>query len=186
MTHDYKRLALPLFAALLLCLFAGCQSVPTPKGSVAGYSSAEFFPTSGAYRSNELEDSPVLNQMIRDSIEAKFKANSVAFGEKDAELKVGYIIIRQNNAATILNDDHFGPGRDSLGILKLAHKRGVINKTPLYNYDAGAIVIDVVDANSGKLIYRDFAKNDVLPNISDEKRKGRVSAAVNEALAKFF
>lgn len=157
-----------------------------PKGSANGYSSANFFPAGATFNSKELEDSPVVNQNIRDAITAQFTQNGLAFGKKGAELDVGYIIIRQNSAVTILNDDHFGPGRNSTGILSLAHDRGVIEKNHSYDYDAGAILIDVVDARTKELVYRDFVKNDVIPNITPAERKERLHAAVEEALAKFF
>lgn len=186
MNQNIQRLSIALLCALFLSFFAACQSLPMPKGSANGYSSANFFPAGATFKSKELEDSPVVNQNIRDAITAQFTKNGLAFGKRGAELEVGYIIIRQNAAVTILNDDHFGPGRNSSGILSLAHERGVVEKNHSYDYDAGAILIDVVDARTQELLYRDFAKNDVIPNLSAAQRSERLNAAVEQALAKFF
>ena len=85
-----------------------------------------------------------------------------------------------------MNTDHFGYGRDAIKILEKAHDRGVVeNKSP-DEFEAGAVVIDLLDARTNELVYRSFAKRDIIEGISDSDRERRIGEAVAEALAPFF
>ena len=54
------------------------------------------------------------------------------------------------------------------------------------SYEQGALVIDIIDKNTGDLIYRDYAKREVLNYMNKNERNTRVRSAVEEALAAFF
>lgn len=181
-----QKLSLALISTLMISIFTGCQSVPQPKGSSEGYTSAKFVRTAGIFKSDALEDSPIVNEWVRNAIINQFNSNGIDFGTADAELELAYIIMRQDSVMTVVNDDYFGPGRSSTEIMHLAHKRGVIDKNGGYNYEAGAIIIDVLDTNTGELVYRDFAVRDIISDADSETRKQRINDAVAEALAKFF
>ena len=54
------------------------------------------------------------------------------------------------------------------------------------SYEQGALVIDIIDKNTGDLIYRDFAKRETLAYLNTDERNARVRSAVDEALAAFL
>lgn len=54
------------------------------------------------------------------------------------------------------------------------------------SFEQGALIIDIIDKNTGDLIYRDFAKREILTYLNVDERNARVKSAVNEALAAFF
>ena len=123
---------------------------------------------------------------VKDSIAANFKANGFSFGQKGSQLAVAFMLIRQDLVTTAGNSDYFGSGRDAGEILEEAHKRGVIKNDRFEDFEAGAIVIDILDLKTNKLIYRDFAKRDIDSSATPTQRKQRINAAVTAALAKFF
>ncbi len=53
-------------------------------------------------------------------------------------------------------------------------------------YQAGTVVIDIIDNKTGKLVYRDYATRDITDNLSDAQFQARANSAVKQALAKFF
>ena len=59
------------------------------------------------------------------------------------------------------------------------------NQRPDFFRQAG-VVVDVIDSRTNKLVYRNFAKGDVVMNVSATTRAARIDAAVGEALAPFF
>ncbi|MDG2123974.1 MAG: DUF4136 domain-containing protein [Verrucomicrobiales bacterium] len=177
-----------LLAALSLAiLLGGCNSIDMPSGSSKGYSSARLVNPAGAkYVGEAIEDTPEVADAVRAAIEANFNANGFSFGSSDSQLVVAFMLIRQDLVTTATNSDYFGVGRDADEILEEAHKRGVIDSQRFESFEAGAIVIDVLDAKSNKLIYRDFAKRDIDPSATAGQRKQRINQAVASALAKFF
>ena len=172
--------------SLVAALGCSCSTVDTPSGTDRGYSSARFAKTGGTITPQGIEDTPEVNQAVQGAIAAEFGKNGIVFGAPDSDLLVAYMLIRQTATTTTMNSDYFGYGRDPDQILIEAHTRGVIkNKSP-DQFEAGAIVIDVLDARSNKLKFRNFAKRDLMEEITPEARKQRITSAVSEALAPFF
>lgn len=179
-----KHAALWIAAA---SLFASCgPSVEMPKGTSKGYTSARLvIRDPGA---PEITD-PVEKQvygMIRNSITSQFNSHKIPFGKSDAELTVAYMVLYQEPGMTARYDDYFGYGRDNDEISTAAHMRGALdNKRPDYFSQAG-IVIDVIDNETNKLVYRGLSKGDVIKGASSTVRAARVNDAVAQALADFF
>ena len=47
-------------------------------------------------------------------------------------------------------------------------------------------MIDVIDARTNKLVYRNYYKSDIAQGTSDAVRSQRINAGVAQALAPFF
>lgn len=176
-------------SALLLAagVIASCApSVDMPKGTSKGYSSARLIqrdpqaaPITGATEKQ-------IHGMIQRSLASEFTAKGMTFGKGGAELVVAYMVIYQETGMTASHDDYFGYGRDAGEIAEIAHSRGAVDsKRPDFFRQAG-ILIDVIDARTNKLIYRNLAKGDVIADASSATRRSRINAAVAEALAGFF
>jgi hypothetical protein len=176
-----------LLSSLCAALACSCASkIDAPKGKSKGYSSARFVKSDATTAPQGLEDSPVVNQMVKDAISSEFSKNGVPVGGSGSDLIIAFMLVRQETSMTTMNTDHFGHGRDAGAILEKAHDRGVIeNKSP-DDFKSGAILIDVLDARSNELVFRNFAKRSITEGISDDMRKQRIAAVVAEALAPFF
>jgi hypothetical protein len=95
-------------------------------------------------------------------------------------------VIYQEPGRTAQYDDYFGYGRPAGEITSLAHKRGTVeSKRPDY-FQRAAIIVDVLDARSYKLLYRNYSVGDVVRGGSAGTRAARIDAAVAQALGPFF
>ncbi len=175
---------LPLVCLLPLALLSACQTVEQPKGSAHGYKSARLVRPKSVPTFANPDDRA--NHAIQSALASTFRGKGFAVDPANADLTVAYLIVLQNNATTQLIDDYFGFGRSSMQIAEIAHDRGVIRNNRADYYQAGTVVIDIIDNKTGKLVYRDFATRDVTNDMSDAQLQAHANSAVQEALAKFF
>lgn len=175
-----------LIAIAALGLISCSTNIDMPKGTSKGHTSARLVKRNPNLPPNTNATELKVHRMIQNSIAGKFAAKGLAYGKGDADLTVAYLVIYQEPGMTARYDDYFGHGRDVDEISDLAHTRGALdNKRPDYFQRAG-IVIDVIDARTNKLVYRNFATGDVVRGVSDGTRAARIDAAVAEALQPFF
>lgn len=178
-----KRPALLLAA----CLLGSCApSVDKPKGTSKGYTSARLIQRDPAAPAVSSPVESQVHSMVQKSIAGQFTKNGLSFGNSGAGLIVAYMIIYQEPGMTATYPRYFGYGRSAEDIADLAHTRGALdNKRPDFFRQAG-IVVDVIDSQTNKLVFRGFSKGDVVKGASAGTRAARIDAAVAESLAPFF
>jgi hypothetical protein len=182
------RIPLSSLIAAIACLsFVSCSTnVEMPKGTSKGYTSARLTtrgPNSAPIAGGIEKQA---HGMIQKSIARQFTSRGMAYGSGNADLVVAYMVIYQEPGMTARHDQFFGYGRDADAISDLAHTRGALeNKRPDYFRQAG-VVIDVIDSRTHKLVYRNFAKGDVIQGASEATRSSRIESAVGQALEGFF
>lgn len=98
------------------------------------------------------------------------------------DVTVAYLIIAGNNVATAAINEYFGYGRDVSALQDKAQKEYTDNKNPNY-FEAGTLVIDIVDSKSWKLLKRGHATRTILPGATPEQQVARVAEVVEEILA---
>lgn len=175
-----------LASAALAITCLSCSSVDLPKGSSRGYTSARLV-RANPNRTEEFADKDVkLNRMIQKSLGQEFRNHGLRVDPNNGELIVAYLILIQDNSSTLALDDYFGYNSDFDAIVDRAQIKGVVeNKRPDV-FQAGTVVIDVMDAKTNKLVFRNYATRDIYKNISDSTRQQRVHEAVAAALQPFF
>jgi hypothetical protein len=175
-----------LAVAACAAVFTSCSSsVDMPKGNSKGYSSARLVkkaPNGATQTSREKQT----HSLIQNSIKQQFTSRGLSYNQPNADLIVGYMVIYQDNAMTTSYDDYFGYGRDANEILGVAHERGVTKGTRPDYFERAGLIIDVIDAKTNKLVYRNFYAGDVVKGGSSSQRAARVNTAVNTALSSFF
>lgn len=176
-------------SSLILSAIAFVSCVPNvdmPKGTSKGHTSARLIQRDPNLPAITNPTEKQVHGMIQKSIAKNFTAKGMTYGKGDTDLIVAYMVIYQEPGMTADYRDYFGYGRNAGGIATIAHARGVEkNKRPDYFRQAG-ILIDVVDARTNKLVYRNLAKGDVVKGVSPETRAARIDAAVSNALEPFF
>jgi hypothetical protein len=179
-----KKLLLPL--AVATALLVSCAGhVDRPQGTSKGYASARLIQRDPNQPAPSAAIEKQVHGMIQKSLARQFTAKGIQYGKSGADLVVAYLVIYQEPGMTADYRDYFGYGRNADDIAVLAHDRGALGSRPEYFRQAG-IVIDVIDSRTNKLVYRGFAKNDVVKGASPSTRAARIDAAVAEALAAFF
>ena len=173
--------------SLISLLLGACTSIKVdmPKGTSKGYSSARLVqraPGSSITDSTERQ----VHGMIQGAIKKQFQAKGLGYGQSGADLVVAYMVLYQEPGMTAQYDDYFGYGRDADHITDRAHQVGTVDgKRPDY-FERAGIVIDVIDAKTNKLVYRNYAAEDVVRGASSATRSARINAAVAQALSGFF
>jgi hypothetical protein len=183
---NMKQLA-GLISLAALAVLASCSpGVDMPKGSSKGYQSARLIQRNPHIAAATTPAENQVHGMVQCSLAEQFTSRGMAYGKGDADLVVAYLVIYQESGMTADFRDYFGYGRDVDRIVDVAHTRGVIeNKRPDFYRQAG-ILIDVIDARTNELVYRNFSKGDVVAGASSSARAARIDAAVAAALAGFF
>lgn len=176
-----------ILSAVAALVFVSCvPNVDMPKGTNKGYTSARLIQRDPGLRPITNATEKQVHGMIQKSIAKEFSSKGMTYGKGGADLVVAYMVIYQEPGMTADYRDYFGYGRDAGEIATIAHARGVEkNKSPDSFRQAG-ILIDVVDARTNKLVYRNLAKGDVVKGASPETRAARIDAAVAGALEPFF
>ncbi len=182
MKKHYTLLSLFLGIALL----SGCSTtkkIDLPKGSSAGYSTFRMYQHNASHVPDFTNREDRVNAYLQSALKQEFEAQGLKESQEDAELIVAFLLIVQDTAVTTAISDYYvSSGSD---ILSLAHRRMGKRNMP-GGYEAGAIVVDIIDKQSGNVIYRDFAKREVLDYLTSAEKEKRAKAAAVEAVAAFF
>jgi hypothetical protein len=175
------------FAALtallsLTLLFAGCSSTPTKvdKGPIKA-NSFSFVNTANRQQPAYADQRAEVNKLIQEAITANLARFNVPHVASGGDIIVAYLVIVGNNATTSSINDYFGYGRDASAISEIAHEKYTQNNNPNY-FEAGTIVIDIIDSHTNKLLKRGYASRPLLANPTTEVRSARIQQAVDEAM----
>lgn len=178
-----SRFLLTLF---LLAAISGCSSVPMPKGTSKGYSTIRFINPKQAIEVDETERALAANRMIHEAITAQMEDHGLRVVQQDdVDLVVAYLLIVQDNVSTTSINQYFGSRDDASDIADKAHTKGLSGKQ-MERFKRGALVIDLIDAKTLKLVYRDYTVRGISSRDPDEVRQKKINEAVAEALQKFF
>ena len=125
---------------------------------------------------------------VREAIAGQFRANGLqVVASGPADLLVGHLVVVQDGAMTTSLDEYFGSGIEAKAISDLAHHRGVDETNRAGDFKKAGLVIDVMDARTQKLVFRNYVKRDLLPTgTAAATRRQVVNQAVAETLAPFF
>ena len=169
-----------LLAAGLLSL-TSCSS-PTKVDSGAIHAQTFSFITQNkpapAYADNRAEIHAMVQKSISDSL-AKRMVNKV---DQRGDVIVAYLIIVGNNATTTSLNDYFGYGRDAAALVDKAHSKSTSSDNPNY-FEAGTLVIDILDGKTFKLLRRNYATRALINNPTPEQQAKRINEVVEEILA---
>ena len=182
----------PFFIALALAaVFTSCSnSIEMPKGTSQGYTSAQLIKRNP--QADVTDDAIAVakekrvHTQIQNSLKKEFTSRGMSYGKSDAQLKVAYLVMIQNNAITFHYNDYFGEGRDADAIAEYAHLKGATQNKRDEFFERVIIVVDVIDAKTNKLIFRNYYSNDIVDVPSEAVRAKRINKAIQSTLAPFF
>jgi hypothetical protein len=161
---------------------AGC-STPTRVGSGAIKAATfDFVQNLPGRKTDFSENTEAVHQIIQKAITDHLAQKGVARSVGGGDVKVAYLIIVGDNVSTMAINDYFGYNRDDWELADKAHKAYTVNnKNPDY-FEAGTLLIDVLDAKTHKLLMRNHVTKPILRNPPPDAREARIREAVDEAL----
>ena len=170
-----------LLAAGALAL-AGCSSTPTQvdTGPIRARTFNYINPgpkPAPAYANSE----PAVHAMIQEAIARNLAKRGVRRVAAGGDVTVAYLIITGNNASTTSISDYFGYGEDASALHEKAQAAYSGSKNPNY-FEAGTLVIDLIDSKTFKLLKRGHATRPILRNLPADGRAARIQEVVDEIL----
>lgn len=170
--------------ASIVLVLVGCNTVPMPKGSVGDSRTARFISPEKATSDTFADAAHASLPVIRDAIAQELATAGITITEGASDLAINYLLILQDGATTRMVGDYYSSA--SSDILRAAHARGDTAGNDDNYLPQGAILIDVIDAKTNKLIYRNYAAGPVVKGMPEAERTARIRDAVAEALADFL
>lgn len=176
-----------MFALLTAAVFAmvGCSSTPTKvdKGPIRA-ATFSFVSGSAMPQAEFAEKREAVHAMIQAAIvkDLTGKGLQQAAPDRIGDLTVAYLIILGNNVTTTSINDYFGYGRNASALVDKAHRAFTENDSNPNYFEAGTLVIDLIDSRSHELLKRGYAVRQVLRDVSAEVRQERIQEAVDEVL----
>ena len=172
-----------LLLAVGAVALAGCSSTPTKVNTGPIHAHSFSFvknpdKPAPAYANNEQAVHALIQEDITKNL-AKRGINHVAAG---GDVTVAYLIITGNNVAARTISDYYGYGDDTPDLLDKAHAAYSSSKNPNY-FEAGTLVVDIIDAKTYKVLYRNYVSRPALRNPPAEVRAANIQGAVNEVLS---
>ena len=167
---------------LAALLVAGCSSTPTKVDNgpirAATFSFIARAPSTAPAFADSREQ---IHAMIQDSISRNLASKGLNKVASGGDVIVAYLVIVGNNASTEAINTYFGYGRDAAALHDKAQDAYTSNKNPNY-FEAGTLLIDIIDAKTYKLLKRSYVTRPLLRNPSAEVRAERIQEAVDAVL----
>jgi len=175
-----KFKSLLLLAPVVLAL-AGCSSTKTNVDSGTIRAQTFSFVDRTTKPPDYAEAREGIHAKVQESITKNLAARGVTKAASGGDVMVAYLVIVGNNASTASINDFFGYGRDDSGLHDKAQAAYAGDKNPNY-FEAGTLVIDIIDGKSYKLLKRGYTTRKVVENLSEDQRAARYQEAVDEIL----
>jgi hypothetical protein len=171
-----------LLAVAAALILAGCSSTPTRVDTGAIKASSFSFVNGGVPAKAEFADNrEQAHAMIQKALTDYLTAKGLTKVTTGGDVTVAYLVVLGNNVSTESINTYFGYGRDAWELQDKAHKAYTGKETPNY-FEAGTLLVDILDSKSGKLLQRHYATRPVLRNASDATREANIREAVFEVL----
>jgi len=174
-----------LFVTLNLAalLVAGCSSTPTKVDTGPIHAATYNFIAKSPSMAPEYADRrEQLHTLIQDSISRNLASKGMGKVASGGDVVVAYLIIIGNNASTEAISTYFGYDRDAAALHDKAQDAYAGSKNPNY-FEAGTLLIDLIDAKSYKLLKRSYVVRPLLRNPTAEVRAERIQEAVDAVLS---
>lgn len=155
-----------------------------PKGSSKGYSTVRFVTPNAPLGDDDTPRFIEANRMIKDAITDQMAQHGLQVVERNADLLIAYLIVFQDNVSTSYSNQYFGT-RNFMELVDLAHRKGTQVNYP-EKVLKRMVVIDLIDAQTNKLVYRDYALSGSVAQLSETDRQEHIYSVVEQALLKFF
>ncbi len=130
---------------------------------------------------NNADNLAPVHEMIQAAIARSLGQKGLSRVGAGGDVTIAYLIITGNNAATTSIKDYFEVRDDALALIDKAQKSYPRSKNLNY-FEAGTLVIDLLDSKTFALLTRRHASRPMLQNPTAEARAARMQEVVDEIL----
>ncbi len=179
----YKCLSPVILGCLLLAIaLAACSSVKTHVDKAPVTARTFSFLNTGREIPNYAEDRRQAHVAIQQALINNLASKGVSYVATGGDITVAYLVVVGNNATTTSLNSYFGYTDDAEAMVKQVHKEQTSSQESRGYFEAGTLVIDILDPKTSKLLQRRTVQAEVLRNLPVETRTARVQSLVDDAL----
>jgi Domain of unknown function (DUF4136) len=183
-----------LFIAVLLAA-AACTALPKTgydfdrSANFRGYKTYAWVAGEQEKTGDRRADSSAVDMRIRIAVGTQLRLKGYkTLPEGKPDFYVAYHLGLKDSSPTV-SSQYFSEGMAGHGFVHSADTRPVSDHTPAINepssYLTGTLLIDIIDAESQKLVWRATAAGDVDKGLTSEQRDERTKAIVHQLLSHF-
>jgi hypothetical protein len=172
-----------LIAAISLvgCATMAVDSDFDPAANFTGLKAYAWLPEPGGQGDDNKARNPLMDAYIRTAIEKGLAAKGYVLGDAP-DFQVGYHASVQGRQSVQVMNSYYGYGPGWYGPAMMAPSVPVAQ---VYEYSEGTLIIDIVDPEARKLVWRGSAQADLDRNPSTEQKQHKVDEAVTKILERF-
>ena len=185
-----RRFAVTL--ALLASLNVGCSTMEVqvdydPESDFSGLKTYDWIPGPRKPTGDpRIDDNTILERRIRRAVESELNAKGFQKSSESADFWLAYhVTLDKHQSVTTLNSYHgYGPGWgwNYRAEPWASRRRG---QAVVFEYEAGTLLLDVVDPDGRDLLWRGSATDEVNFSATPAAREEQINEAVRRMLAKF-
>jgi hypothetical protein len=128
------------------------------------------------------DDRAAAHAMVQQALIKNLAAKGVAHVASSGDITLAYLIIVGNNSTTTSLNSYFGYTQDAEALVNKVHSEQTDTENARGYFEAGTLVVDIVDPATSKLLQRRSIRAEVLRNLPAETRSARVQTIVDQAL----
>jgi hypothetical protein len=121
------------------------------------------------------------HEVLQQAITRWFAGKGVSSVASGGDITVAYLVVVGNNSTTTSLNSYFGYTDDAQKFVEKVHSEQTGGQQRGY-FEAGTLVIDVLQTSTGKLLQRRTMQAQVLRNLPLDSRKTRVQEIVDQTL----
>lgn len=167
----------------LIFAVVGCSSVKThvDNGPVSARTFS-FLDPGPRQAPSYAEGRKQAHAMIQQALIHNLASKGITQVATGGDVTVAYLVIVGNNASTTSLNSYFGYTEDSEALVNRVHKEQTMSQDNRNYFEAGTLVIDILEPKTSKLLQRRSIHAEVLRNLPMEQRTERVQGIVDQAL----
>jgi hypothetical protein len=180
---SFSRTAALLGTLVLAIGLVACSSVSehVDKGHVRA---ATFsFLNTGREMPSYAEARKEVHEAVQQALIKNLGNKGVRYIPSGGDVTVAYLIVVGNNAVTTSLNSYFGYTPDSEAFVEKMHSQQTSGDRSRSYFEAGTLVIDVVEPGTSKLLQRRTIQAQVLRDLPQERRAARLQGLVDQALS---
>jgi hypothetical protein len=172
-----------LFLVASLAL-AGCSSVKTDVNTGPITARTFSFINTGSRELPAAADKRTqIHALVQAAITKSLAAKAINHVPSGGDVTVAYLIIAGNNVTTTSLNDYFGYGTDANELVDKVHKEQAMKGGERNYFEAGTLVIDLINPQTSKLLKRGTVQAQILRNLPADARQARLQSLVDQALS---
>ena len=177
-THRYTLIVAGAIA------LAGCSTPKTHVDTGPIHARTFSFINTGARQVPEYaETRKQAHAVIQEAITKTLAAKGINHVESGGDVVVAYLIIAGNNATTTSLNEYFGYTPDADALTDKVHKSQAVKADDRGYFEAGTLVIDILDPGTSKVLKRATIQAPILRALPLDAREARAQKLVDDALS---